>query len=74
LDVLLAALRAAPAAACVFNCQMGKGRTTTGMVVACLARCAGATLDSAAAEPAHPHEPALRAVDALVSLARAAPA
>jgi len=24
--------------ACVFNCQMGKGRTTTGMIVACLVR------------------------------------
>lgn len=24
--------------ACVFNCQMGKGRTTTGMVVACLVK------------------------------------
>ena len=24
--------------ACVFNCQMGKGRTTTGMIVACLIR------------------------------------
>merc|ERR1711931_71440 len=22
--------------ACVFNCQMGKGRTTTGMILACL--------------------------------------
>jgi len=26
----------APDTACVFNCQMGKGRTTTGMIVACL--------------------------------------
>jgi len=24
--------------ACVFNCQMGKGRTTTGMIVACLVK------------------------------------
>eukprot|EP00088_Acartia_fossae_P005431 TRINITY_DN12404_c0_g1_i1.p1 TRINITY_DN12404_c0_g1~~TRINITY_DN12404_c0_g1_i1.p1 ORF type:complete len:439 (-),score=124.22 TRINITY_DN12404_c0_g1_i1:160-1476(-) len=27
-----------PETACVFNCQMGKGRTTTGMVVACLVK------------------------------------
>jgi len=27
-----------PATACVFNCQMGKGRTTTGMVVCCLVK------------------------------------
>ncbi len=23
---------------CVFNCQMGKGRTTTGMILACLVK------------------------------------
>ena len=27
---------AAPDTACFFNCQMGKGRTTTGMVIGCL--------------------------------------
>ena len=25
-----------PETACIFNCQMGKGRTTTGMILACL--------------------------------------
>ncbi|XP_023341623.1 paladin isoform X2 [Eurytemora carolleeae] len=36
-DALLEMLRVADDnTACVFNCQMGKGRTTTGMVIACL--------------------------------------
>ncbi len=38
-DAMLDCLRGVPAdCACVFNCQMGKGRTTTGMIVACLVR------------------------------------
>jgi len=38
-DAMLDQLRAAGEnTACVFNCQMGKGRTTTGMIVACLVR------------------------------------
>jgi len=38
-DVVLGVLRRQPAdAACVFNCQMGKGRTTTGMILACLVK------------------------------------
>jgi len=38
-DNLLNQLRATtPDTACVFNCQMGKGRTTTGMIVACLVK------------------------------------
>jgi len=38
-DAMVQELRAlAPDTACVFNCQMGKGRTTTGMIVACLMR------------------------------------
>jgi hypothetical protein len=36
-DLLLRRLASAhPSTALVFNCQMGRGRTTTGMVVACL--------------------------------------
>lgn len=36
-DLLLRRLaNAHPSTALVFNCQMGRGRTTTGMVVACL--------------------------------------
>lgn len=36
-DTILTTLRAEPVdTACVFNCQMGKGRTTTGMILACL--------------------------------------
>lgn len=38
-DAMLSELKGADAnTACVFNCQMGKGRTTTGMIVACLIR------------------------------------
>ena len=38
-DNMLSSLRdVGPDTACVFNCQMGKGRTTTGMIVACLVR------------------------------------
>lgn len=38
-DALVTELRDVDAnTACVFNCQMGKGRTTTGMIVACLIR------------------------------------
>ena len=38
-DAMLNELKGADAnTACVFNCQMGKGRTTTGMIVACLIR------------------------------------
>jgi len=38
-DAMLTELKGADAnTACVFNCQMGKGRTTTGMIVACLIR------------------------------------
>lgn len=36
-DLLTSSLSTAPPdAACVFNCQMGKGRTTTGMITGCL--------------------------------------
>ena len=36
-DDILDVLRAQGAdVACVFNCQMGKGRTTTGMIISCL--------------------------------------
>lgn len=36
-DEILEILRQeGPDTACVFNCQMGKGRTTTGMILACL--------------------------------------
>ena len=36
-DQLISAIRSAPQdAAFVFNCQMGRGRTTTGMVCACI--------------------------------------
>jgi len=38
-DSLLEQMRSTgDSTACVFNCQMGKGRTTTGMIVACLVR------------------------------------
>ena len=38
-DAMLSELKGADTnTACVFNCQMGKGRTTTGMIVACLIR------------------------------------
>jgi len=39
-DDILTILRsqAGPDTACVFNCQMGKGRTTTGMILACLVK------------------------------------
>ena len=38
-DAMLSELKGTDAnTACVFNCQMGKGRTTTGMIVACLVR------------------------------------
>merc|ERR1712025_28138 len=38
-DAMVNALKdTAQDTACVFNCQMGKGRTTTGMIVACLVR------------------------------------
>jgi len=38
-DAMVQELRSiSPDTACVFNCQMGKGRTTTGMIVACLMR------------------------------------
>lgn len=36
-DTILEVIRhEGPDTACVFNCQMGKGRTTTGMILACL--------------------------------------
>jgi len=35
-DALTAMRQTDPDSACIFNCQMGKGRTTTGMIVACL--------------------------------------
>lgn len=36
-DAALIAMRNTdPDTACIFNCQMGKGRTTTGMILACL--------------------------------------
>jgi len=36
-DAALTAMRQTdPDSACIFNCQMGKGRTTTGMILACL--------------------------------------
>lgn len=36
-DIALNAMRQTDAdTACIFNCQMGKGRTTTGMILACL--------------------------------------
>jgi len=39
LDAILDVLRLqGPNTACVFNCQMGKGRTTTGMILACLVK------------------------------------
>ena len=39
LDAILDVLREqGPNTACVFNCQMGKGRTTTGMILACLVK------------------------------------
>ena len=39
LDAILDVLRQqGPNTACVFNCQMGKGRTTTGMILACLVK------------------------------------
>ena len=45
LDAILDVLRQkGPNTACVFNCQMGKGRTTTGMILACLVK--GNTFDS----------------------------
>merc|ERR1739846_239730 len=38
-DAALTAMRQTdPDSACVFNCQMGKGRTTTGMILACLVK------------------------------------
>eukprot|EP00095_Tigriopus_kingsejongensis_P011137 maker-scaffold534_size144770-snap-gene-0.28 protein:Tk11137 transcript:maker-scaffold534_size144770-snap-gene-0.28-mRNA-1 annotation:"hypothetical protein EUTSA_v10005753mg" len=38
-DTILVELKHEPLdTACVFNCQMGKGRTTTGMVLACLVK------------------------------------
>ena len=38
-DNMLSSLRdVGPDTACVFNCQMGKGRTTLGMVAACLVK------------------------------------
>jgi len=36
-DAMLTTMReTTPETACIFNCQMGKGRTTTGMILACL--------------------------------------
>jgi len=36
-DLLVQALRQEPGeTGCIFNCQMGKGRTTTGMIIGCL--------------------------------------
>ena len=36
-DIMLESLKDEPASTqCVFSCQMGRGRTTLGMVVACL--------------------------------------
>ena len=39
IDTIIDALKDEPASTpCVFNCQMGKGRTTLGMVVASLVK------------------------------------
>ena len=39
IDVIVNILKAEPASTpCVFSCQMGKGRTTLGMVAACLVK------------------------------------
>ena len=35
-DILNVMREQGPDTACVFNCQMGKGRTTTGMILACI--------------------------------------
>ena len=35
-DMLNVLREQGPDTACVFNCQMGKGRTTTGMILSCL--------------------------------------
>ena len=35
-DILNVLRQQGPDTACIFNCQMGKGRTTTGMIIACL--------------------------------------
>jgi len=38
-DILVDSLKAEPAATqCVFSCQMGRGRTTLGMIIACLVK------------------------------------
>ena len=38
-DMMVEALKTEPASTpCVFSCQMGKGRTTLGMVAACLVK------------------------------------
>ena len=37
-DILNVLRQQGPETACVFNCQMGKGRTTTGMILACLVK------------------------------------
>lgn len=38
-DLLVDELRRLPKeTACIFNCQMGKGRTTTGMIIGCLVK------------------------------------
>ena len=39
IDVIVDTLKGEPASTpCVFSCQMGKGRTTLGMVAACLVK------------------------------------
>ena len=39
IDVIVDTLKREPASTpCVFSCQMGKGRTTLGMVAACLVK------------------------------------
>ena len=43
-DILNVMREQGPDTACVFNCQMGKGRTTTGMILACIIK--GQQLDS----------------------------
>ena len=39
IDTIVESLKHEPASTpCIFNCQMGKGRTTLGMVAACLVK------------------------------------
>ena len=39
IDIVVDALKNEPASTpCIFSCQMGKGRTTLGMIAACLVK------------------------------------